>query len=202
MAFLKNKARAIGLILLGLCVIYLTISETSHPLPFEMGPRVLKGFKIVFFLLFLLTLGLDIRKCLITKNFGNSFSTLLGVVCILGYFLTLHALEQRDKSPVVLKGRIPNGYYDGHALGFGYFIDFRADKTYKLEITHLFSNDYFRGTYHRTDSILELDTSIIDTILVSNRFVIKKDSGRESIIYQIDGKGNTLENKGYFLIYK
>jgi hypothetical protein len=203
MRFSKSTWKIALIVLIGFCGIYLTISESNDPLPFNLGQKIFIGFSIIFIILFIWSLYKDTKKFLSTRKYRSYVQTFICTLLTLVYILTSYLIWQQDKSPRILSAEITASFYDSRRkLGFGYYIDFRADKTYKLKITSLFSENYHRGSYKMTNSIIELDRSIIDTIIVSNRLIIKKNvnNSRVTEIYQVDNKGNQIENSEIFSV--
>jgi hypothetical protein len=199
---MRNKGRIILICLIGFWLIFITISEPDHPAPFDIGKYVLTGLISIFVMLFIWSLYRDSKKFISSKKITGYFPTLLCTAFVSAHLILFYFLGQRDNSPIVLSGKITANFYDNRPLGFGYYIDLRADKTYKLEITQLFSEDYYRGSYKMINGIIELDKSVRDSILISSRFVIKTNfnNSGEARMYQLDDQGNILEYKDAFTL--
>lgn len=64
----------------------------------------------------------------------------------------------------------------------GVYADFKKDGTYIIKSGSWASRIHIYGIYNLRDSIIEIDTSNIDDVLISNRFLIKYSNSKEEII--------------------
>jgi hypothetical protein len=91
------------------------------------------------------------------------------------------------------------------------YADFKTDGTYIIKIGAWASKIHLYGSYSLHDGIIEIDTSKIDDILISNRFLIKDanpyDESRKpeydrletkKYLIQIDRSGNEIKLRHVF----
>ncbi|OQP53479.1 hypothetical protein A4H97_23860 [Niastella yeongjuensis] len=95
------------------------------------------------------------------KTFISLFS-LVPAIIIFNYF------ESRLNVPSLLQA-------DRH----GVYADFKTNGTYFIRSGSWGSKKHFYGKYHLYDSIIELDRSGLDDVLISNRFLLKHSNPEE-----------------------
>jgi hypothetical protein len=206
---LKSLLKVFLLIILGLAVALCRVSQLDNPsfLDEIINKVVYISLASLFVILFVWALIRYKRSKKNPKKFMY-FPMLLCLVIGCSFTLVPFLYNLQDKSPTILLGR----YKHGLEFGDEYYIDFRADGTYKLEIGRLFGSHYSRGTYKRKDNIFECDDDIIDTIIRSNRFLVRTDTTYEmrhepkdsaytiikKRIYPIAKKGEIIGNSAVF----
>jgi hypothetical protein len=132
--------------------------------------------------------------------------TAIGVLFIVGLLAGDYFLKLPDKSPVILQASNDGGFN-------ACWLEFREDGTYKFGNSGGIGAEYFRGDYEINDSIIILDKSTIDRVILTNRLVIRptleihnkntikgNDTTLEKFIYQIDKNGKPKANATIFKV--
>jgi hypothetical protein len=149
--------------------------------------------------IFIWTIRKDIQEYKQSNNLTSYLPTMTGLVFLLT-ILGLHLYQNsKTNSPTLI-----SAFYDGGFNGFS--IELKENGNYIMANGSGLGQSYFYGTYSINDSIVTLDKSNIDNVIVTNKLVIRtitnifqqdtiegEDTTYENYIYQLDKNGNTLE---------
>jgi hypothetical protein len=185
----RMTIRFIVISVVGTIISYREISEVDHT--FFMDVIINIALEFIAAMIFVWVIFKDIRECPKLKTWKAFLPTITG--CLISIFLLtiLHIYDLRDRSPI--KFSCVSKIVDFN----GVHIDFREDGTYRLD-NFCMGSDFFRGTYSLKDSVITLDKSDIDKVIVSNRLIIRADGEKDSSgnigksIYQVDRDGNVI----------
>lgn len=196
---MKKTVRIILITLLGISILYREVKQIDNT--FFLDDFINLGLEITALLFLVWTIYKDRKQYLLDKNWTAFLPTTIGILFILGLFITLYTFSLRDKSPVKFSCVSKIVYFNG------VHIDFREDGTYKLDNFCMGSN-FFRGKYTFKDSIITLDKNNIDKVIETSRLFIRADGDTDSLgnieksIYQIDANGKIILNVTDFRLLK
>ena len=184
--------RYIPIIVIGLFSIYVKIIKADKEDIFDS--ILYTSLSVIWLLILWITAYLNIREYILLKRIASFFPLFLGMLFIAGFYFTDYLLKLRDKSPILIQAG-----YDG---GFnGCWFEFREDGTYKFGNSGGLGADYMRGKYSIKDSIIILDKpNIENTIITTNRLVIRKNKKGKNSIYQINALNNPINREFIFNI--
>jgi hypothetical protein len=160
---------------------------------FFLDGLILLVIAIIGLLVFAWTIRKDRKEFKTSQKLVNYLPTSIGLLLILANFGLFYYQDLKTNSPTLI-----SGFYDG---GFnGFLVDFKTDGNYIMANGSGLGQSYFYGTYSLNDSIITIDKSKIDNVIVSNKLVIRtenyypKDSlellkSNANYITQIDNKG-------------
>ncbi len=190
----------IGIILIvGLVAIWYFIRTIDHSFVFDFIPDIFVA--IISIVIFVIVFIKDRKYYRIDKDVFSFLPTISGVLLSICFSIILYIQYQKDSSPNNFRCR-------SKIIDFnGVWIDFRTDNTYKLTNWTILGADYFMGKYSIKDSIITLDKSFIDAIIVSNKLVIRKEftiNPNDTLcsIYQIDDTGKQINGAEDFYLDK
>lgn len=194
---MKQIARILTVIIVGLCISYYEISALDHIGFFVEIENIILGIASLF--VFITVAYFDKLQFRRTKKWYSFIATLCGLFILSGYFFVIQYLKKKDSSPSQI-------YCVSKMMDFnGISIDFRKDGTYKLTSWSI-GADIYRGNFTLKDSIITIDKSKIENAIVSNRFVIRQDGDIDSkgekkkSIYQIDLQGRIISGSEEFRV--
>ena len=120
--------------------------------------------------------------------------SILSVLTLVPIAIIFAHYQKKLKVPTLIK-----------AERHGVYADFKTDGTYIIKSGSWASRTHFYGNYVLQDSIIQIDTSHLDKVITSNRFLIKhtnleKEKYRpdydrlktEKYLVQIDKEGNEI----------
>ena len=149
---------------------------------------------LIWLLCFYRNLKAEQYKATSNKTFTRYWMSIFSVLTLIPTILIYLNYQQKLNKPTLIK-----------AERHGVYADFKADGTYIIKSGAWASRKHLYGKYILKDSIIQIDTSNIDNVLTSDRFLIKhanleKEKYRpdydrietETYLVQIDKKGNEI----------
>ncbi|OJY81329.1 MAG: hypothetical protein BGP13_15115 [Sphingobacteriales bacterium 40-81] len=100
----------------------------------------------------------------------NHWRCIFSLLTLVPIIVIILLFEKKLRIPTLFK-----------AQNHGVYADFKTDGTYVIKSGAWGSKKHFYGKYGLQGSLIEIDTSNIDDILVSNRFLIKQTNPEEEI---------------------
>jgi hypothetical protein len=208
---LRNIWRIVLLSIAGPCLIWFQFVLLDNPNivsePLGYGIEIIIAVSLIIVLVWMFV-KYKRNKTGVKKM--NYFPLLVCAIMALEYTITPFFYSLQDRSPTILFGKYePGDFRDS------YYIDFRADGTYKFHKAEFMGNHYCRGKYTMKGNIIECGKNVIDTMVLNNRFLIKVDTiiktaynvtgdsnytTYQKNIYTIDDKGGVMYNSVIFEI--
>ena len=181
----------------GIYTSYRAIAQLDHQNLFDQ--QVNAFYALIAAITFLVIFLSDKRQFKRTRNWRSFIASFIGVIIFVGHFLVVYTLNQRDKSPSEIYCVTKINDFNGVS------IDFRKDGTYKLTSWCL-GADIYRGKFTIKDSVIIIDQTKIENVIVSNKFVIRQDGEldstgkREKSVYQVDQQGQVINRSADFRV--
>jgi len=154
---------------------------------------------------------LDYKSYRESKTFSAFISTTTTFLFVISFFVIIDGLKKQDRINTVFYAS--TSYDRLNTIS----IDFREDGSYKFCKHKFFGDSYYkRGRYAFSDSIIYLDKSNLNDLIVSNKFLMKTiaqmdstkkqgllevisgfpklDNSPEILLFQIDDNGDTISS--------
>ena len=194
-----TKIRICFIVVVGIFAIWYYTRTIDHSFVFDFIPDIFVS--IISIVVFAFVFIKDRKYYRIDKDVFSFLPTCIGVLLSTCFFIILYIQYQKDISPNNFRCR-------SKMIDFnGVWLDFKTDNTYKLTNWTILGEYYYRGKYTIKDSIITLDKSFIDAIIVSNKLVIRKEmtinpNDTLSSVYQIDETGKQINGAEDFYLDK
>jgi len=186
MKILNNIFRILTIIILGSIYAFVLFNSFQKDNLFSIFIYIIIG--IIGLPFYYKTILKDKFDYLEKKTLACYLPTIVGVIFIainIGIYLNFKIKEYK---PTLVK-----------AENHGLYADFKKNRTYIIKSGSWASKTHFYGTYSIKDSLIILDKTDYDKVLLTNKLIIQKTENLNYLI-QIDNKGNELNDNFRFEI--